>query len=181
MASSNLDTELEHQSGFGKVAHVPVIFDPEPGYARLPNRFLIDRALGAWDPRWRGARPSSQTLSELSLKSFGYWLCNALEWAQVRGIDLMTADYTSVLVSQYQEEMLNGTWSAGDAPLAVNTASARVKIALEYQMWCADKGHRAPFPIPIIPHCYSATQPEQGANGCPDTAAKTHGKGRNRF
>lgn len=42
-------------AGFGKVAHIPAIFDSEPGYARLPSRFLIDRALGVWDPSFRGA------------------------------------------------------------------------------------------------------------------------------
>ena len=83
------DPESLTKAGFGKVARVPVIFDSQPGYARLPNRFLIDRALGAWDPRWRGARPNPQPPSRISLKNFGYWLCNALEWAQVRGIDLM--------------------------------------------------------------------------------------------
>ena len=86
------DPEDLTKAGFGKVAHVPVIFDSEPGYSRLPNRFLIDRAVGVWDPKWRGARPNPHTPSRVSIKNFGYWLCNALEWAEIRGIDLMTCD-----------------------------------------------------------------------------------------
>lgn len=143
-------------AGFDKVAHVPLIFDSQPGYARLPNRFLIDRALGVWDPRWRAASPNPQLPSRISMKNFAYWLANGLEWAEVRGIDLMTADYTTVLIARYQEEMLKGIWSASGEPLAAETVNARVKIALEFQMWAADKGHRAPFSIPTATQSYTA-------------------------
>jgi len=54
------DPKLVAQAGFEKVAHIPVIFDSQPGYSRLPTQFLIDRALGAWDPKWRGARLNPQ-------------------------------------------------------------------------------------------------------------------------
>ena len=143
-------------AGFGKVAHVPVIFDSQPGYARLPNRFLIDRALGAWDPRWRGARPNPQPPSRISMKNFAYWLSNALEWCEVRQIDLMTAEYTTVLISRYQEEMLKGIWSASGEPLAAETVNARVQLALEFQMWAADRGYREPFLIPTVTRSYTA-------------------------
>lgn len=48
------DAKLLAEAGFEAVARLPFIFDSEPGYARLPNRFLIDRGLGFWDPKWRG-------------------------------------------------------------------------------------------------------------------------------
>ncbi len=144
------------KSGFGKVAHVPAIFDSEPGYARLPSRFLIDRALGLWEPTFRGAKPNPRPPSRISIKNFGYWLCNALEWAEVRSIDLMTCDYTTDLVGRYQQEMLKGIWSQSGEPLAAQTVNARVDVALEFQMWCSDKRYREPFLIPTVIRTYTA-------------------------
>lgn len=149
------DPELT-KAGFGKVAHVPAIFDSEPGYARLPSRFLIDRALGVWDPKWRGARPCPQPPSRVSMKNFAHWLCNALEWAEIRGIDLLNADYTAILISRYQMEMLKGIWSLRGKPLAAETVNARVQTALEFQLWGADKGYREPFLIPTVTRTYTA-------------------------
>ena len=140
-------------AGFEKVAHVPAIFDSEPGYARLPSQFLIDRALGVWDPKWRGARPNPQPPSRVSMKNFADWLCNALEWADALGIDLMTADYTTVLIARYQEDMMRGIWSSR-GPLSPATVNARVQTALDFQMWCADKKHRDPFLIPTVTRTY---------------------------
>jgi hypothetical protein len=151
-----LDPDELTKAGFGKVAHVPAIFDGEPGYARLPSRFLIDRALGVWDPVFRGTKPNPRPPSRVSIKNFGYWLCNALEWAQVRNIDLMSCDYTTVLINRYQVEMLKGIWSASGQPLSAKTVNARVDLALEFQMWCADKGHREPFLIPTVTRSYKA-------------------------
>jgi hypothetical protein len=50
------DPKLLAEAGFAALAYQPFILDSEPGYARLPNQFLIDRGLGVWDPRWRGKR-----------------------------------------------------------------------------------------------------------------------------
>jgi hypothetical protein len=129
------DPDKLTKAGFGKVAHVPAIFDGRPGYARLPSRFLIDRALGVWDPVFRGTKPNPRPPSRVSIKNFGYWLCNALEWAQVRNVDLMSCDYTTVLINRYQVEMLKGIWSASGQPLSAKTVNARVDLALEFQMW----------------------------------------------
>jgi hypothetical protein len=144
------------KAGFGKVAHLPFIFDGEPGYARLPNQFLIDRGLGYWDPKWRGAKRNPLPPTRQTMKNFAYWLANALEWAEIRGIDLMTADYTSVLINRYQQEMLKGIWSAHKTPLAPETVNLRVQNALEYQMWAADKGLREPFLVPTVTRTYVA-------------------------
>lgn len=151
-----LEPDKLTKAGFGKVAHVPAIFDGRPAYARLPSRFLIDRALGVWDPVFRGTKPNPRPPSRVSIKNFGYWLCNALEWAQVRNIDLMSCDYTTVLINRYQVEMLKGIWSASGQPLSPKTVNARVDLALEFQMWCADKGHREPFLIPTVTRSYKA-------------------------
>ena len=144
------------KAGFGRVAHVPAIFDSEPGYSRLPSRYLIDRAIGVWDPIGRGAKPNPHLPSRISIKNFGYWLCNSLEWAEVRGVDLMTCDYTTVLIGRYQQEMLKGIWSLRGEPLAAQTVNARIELALEFQMWCADKGYREPFLIPTNVRTYMA-------------------------
>lgn len=150
------DVDELTQAGFGKVAHVPSIFDSEPGYSRLPSRFLMDRALSVWDPSFRGSKPNPRPPSRVSIRNFGYWLCNALEWAEIRDIDLMSCDYTTVLIGRYQQEMLKGIWSASGEPLSAQTVNARVELALEFQMWCADKGHREPFLIPTFTRSYSA-------------------------
>lgn len=150
------DADELTEAGFGKVAHIPAIFDSTPGYARLPSRFLIDRALGVWDPTGRGTKPNPRPPSRISIKNFGYWLCNALEWAEVRGVDLIACDYTTVLIGRYQQEMLKGIWSLRGKPLAAQTVNARIAVTLEFQIWCADKGYREPFLIPTVTRSYTA-------------------------
>lgn len=143
-------------AGFAHLAHQPFIFDSNPGYARLPNQFLIDRGLGIWDPKGRGMQRNPLPPSRVSMRNFAGWLTNALEWAEARGLDLMSADYSVVLVARYQEEMLKGIWSAHNTPLSPETVNARVQIALDFQMWAADKGLREPFVIPTTTTTYVA-------------------------
>lgn len=144
------------EAGFGALAYQPFILDSEPGYARLPNQFLIDRSLGYWEPKWRGEKRNPIPPSRISMRNFARWLANALEWADTRSIDLMRADYASDLIGRYQEEMLKGIWSADNRPLAPETVNARVQTALEFQMWAADKGLREPFVIPTTTTTYIA-------------------------
>ena len=150
------DPKLLGQEGFEKVAHIPCIFDSEPGYARLPSRYLIDRALGVWDPKSRGEHPNPQLPSRRSIKNYADWLANALEWAEMRRIDLMEADYTTMLIGRYQEEMLKGIWSSHGEPLGAETVNPRVQAVLEYQMWAVDKGLRSHFVIPTVTKTYDA-------------------------
>lgn len=150
------DPKILTEAGFAAVAHFPFIFDAEPGYARQPNQFLIDRGLGYWDPKSRGQKRNPLPPSRISMRNFARWLANALEWAEIRGVDLMTTDYSSVLIGHYQEEMLKGVWSADNRPLAPETVNARVQIALEYQMWASDKGLREPFLIPTVTRTFIA-------------------------
>lgn len=140
--------DLTTQAGFGKVAHLPCIFDNRPGYHRLSSQYLIDRGLGLWSPKTRGGaqrveRPSAQTI-----KNYADWLANFLEWAEVRGVDLATCDYTEHLHDRYQAEMLKGIWSRDNSPLSPNTINPRVQQACDFLTWMADKGHREPFGIP---------------------------------
>ncbi|WP_150429398.1 hypothetical protein [Dechloromonas sp. CZR5] len=153
------DPKFLKDAGFEKVAHLPIIFDSEPGYARFPNQFLIDRGIGYWDPKWRGSKRNPLPPTRVSMKNFAYWLANALEWAEVRGVDLMKADYASTLIGRYQKEMLKGIWSAYNKSLSPETVNSRIGIALEYQMWAADKGLREPFSIPTVTSTYFVDSP----------------------
>ncbi|MDP2869158.1 MAG: hypothetical protein Q8O08_10040 [Methyloversatilis sp.] len=143
-------------AGFGHLADQPFIFDSSPGYARLPNQFLIDRALGIWDPKGRRSSRNPMPPSRVSMRNFARSLCNALEWAEARDVDLITADYSTVLIGRYQQEMLKGIWSAENRPLKANTVNPRVQIALEFQMWAADKGLREPFHVPTVTRTFIA-------------------------
>jgi integrase len=132
----------------GYVGH-PFILDGAPCYADLPNRYLLDRALGFWDPVSRGTKHAVKPAAK-TLLAYAQWLANALEWAQARGVDLMLADYTTQLLAGYQSEMLTGSWSAKQQELSAATANLRVQAVLEYQMWGVDKGLRPPFEIPTV-------------------------------
>lgn len=150
------DPQFLAEAGFEKVATFPFIFDSEPGYARYPNQFLIDRGLGYWDLKWRGTKRNPLPPSRVSIVNYASWLTNALEWAELRGVNLMEADYTIDLVGRYQEEMLKGIWSADNTPLSAETVNKRVQIALEYQIWAADKGLRVEAVIPSVTRTYVA-------------------------
>lgn len=136
------------EAGFAHLGDHPFIMDSGPGYARLPNRFLLDRALGVWPPKGHGRGCCPVLPARISMKNYAYWLCNALEWAETRSVDLMTCDYFDVLIGRYQEEMIKGIWSADNRGLSANTVNTRVQIAIEYGMWARDKGLRDAFVIP---------------------------------
>jgi hypothetical protein len=149
-----------NQAGFGDLVDVPFVRDGDLAYAELPNRFLIDLALGFWSIRGRDKDDSvdqgrSPPPTRESLKSVAYWLVNALEWADTRSVDLMNCDYVSVL-GRYQEEMLQGIWSADGSPLQAATVNARVGAVLSYQQWGAAKKLREPVSIPTVTATYWA-------------------------
>ena len=171
-------------ANFGHLEHLPFIRDSRLAYAQQPNRFLIDRALGVWDPRNRGGAgahgrvqsavpPSRETMVNLA-----YWLTNALEWADMRTIDLMSCDYSSVLIARYQREMLAGIWSVSGKPLKPATVNARVGVALEYQQWAADKGLREPVSVPTVTTTYRAPSSRNSRSHETKTVEARQGKVR---
>lgn len=125
----------------------PFIMDGRPGYAETPNAYLIDRGLGLWDPIGRGTR-NDRRPARRSLINYADWLANALEWADTRGVDLLTADYATVLIAGYQAEMLAGIWSSTKKSLSANTVNLRVQAVVDYQLWAHDKGIREAFELP---------------------------------
>ncbi len=131
---------------FGAVAHLPCIFDSSPRYHRLGSRYLIDRALCVWPQKITGAL-SFRTPSAQSMKNYAYWLSNFLEWAEIRGVDLLTCDYANHIRGLYHPEMLNGTWSYAGKGLSTATVKMRVNLACDYLSWLAAKGYRGTFEV----------------------------------
>jgi integrase len=144
------DSSLTSSAGFGKVAHLPCIFDMRPGYHRLGSAYLIDKGLGVWDSR----NPESASLplrvppSRISMKSYAHWLSNFLEWADVRGVDLVTCNYVEHVQGRYQSEMQTGTWSQSAQALSAATINVRVQVAIDFLLWMFHKGHRGSFRVP---------------------------------
>lgn len=114
------DQALTAAAGFGKVARLPCIFDSRPGYHRLGSRYLIDRGLGIWDPVSHGRRPRPAP-TEQTIRSYAHWLANFLEWADLRGVDVLTCEYVTHVHGRYQSEMLRGTWSRDGTALSPQT------------------------------------------------------------
>lgn len=144
------------KAGFSHLSRVPWLFDSKLAYAELPNQFLIDLALGVWDQRHRGSVLRTHPPTDLTLRTTAEWLANALEWAEARSIDLLSCDYSQVLLARYQGEMNSGQWSSDGRPLKPATINARVGAALAYQMWASDKGLRPPVVVPTVTLTYRA-------------------------
>lgn len=142
------DQEKLTQADYGKVAHLPCIFDSRPGYHRLASQFLIDRGVGLWDPRWRGSNESIIPPTFISMKNIADRLANFLEWCEARSIDPLAVDYKRDLIGRYQTEMLKGIWSRDAVSLAARTVNARVESACEFLNWTSDKGLRETLFIP---------------------------------
>lgn len=83
------------------------------------------------------------------MRNYSHWLANFLEWADLRGVDILTCEYGGHVHGRYQGEMLQGTWSRDGVPLSPQTINVRVQQACDFLSWLADKGHRAAFEIPV--------------------------------
>ena len=130
------------------LAHVPYILDSRPGFHRLANAYLVDRALGLWHPRTQPGQPSSLIPSKQSVHNYAQWLVNFLEWADRRRVGLSTCSYAVHVQGRYQSEMLEGTWARNGRPRKPNTVNVRVHQACEFLSWMVAYGHRGPFSIP---------------------------------
>lgn len=142
------DPGVTAKAGFGLVAHLPCIFDSRPGYHRTASQYLIDRGLGLWSMESRGKRPLAVAPTQKTIRSYAAWLANFLEWAEVRGVDLLSCDYVTHVYGRYQADMLNGRWSRDGVALSASTVNGRVMVACEYLSWLSDKGLRRPFEVP---------------------------------
>lgn len=130
------------------LAHLPFILDTRPGYHRLGNAYLNDRGLGLWGPTSGADRPAGRISSPRSMHNYAQWLANFLEWADLRGVDVHTCDYTTHIAGRYQLEMLKGLWSRDGTALAPTTVNLRVQQACDFFTWMCDTGRRSEFHIP---------------------------------
>lgn len=140
---------LTAQAGFGKVAHLPCIFDGRPGYHRQASAYLIDRGLGYWNPLTRGTDASSVPPTYNTILNYAHWLANFLDWANIRGVNLATCSYGEHVHGRYQKGMAEGSWSRDGKGLGARTINVRVQQACDYLTWLSDKGLRPPFAIPM--------------------------------
>ncbi|MBD8566161.1 site-specific integrase [Oxalobacteraceae sp. CFBP 8763] len=144
------DPTVTSAAGFGRVAHLPCIFDNRPGYHRLASRYLIDRGLGLWNPTTRSSIHKGHLPTDQTIRNYAHWLVNFLEWAEIRGIDIDTCTYREHIQGRYQAEMLCGMWSSNGKGLSPRTVNLRVQQACDYLLWLEDNGHRTAFYIPYI-------------------------------
>lgn len=133
---------------FPALANVPYILDSRPGFHRLANAFLVDRALGLWHPRTPSGQPPAVLPSQKSIHNYAQWLANFLEWADRRGVALTTCSYAVHVQGRYQNEMIQGTWARNGRPCKPNTVNVRVHQACEFLSWMVALGHRGPFIVP---------------------------------
>lgn len=135
----------EFAKRYPALADFPFILDSRPGYHRLGNHYLIHRGLGLWAPTWRGV---GRIPTPASLDNFADWLVNFLEWADLRGVDVRTCNYTTHIWGRYQKEMLDGLWSRNGERLSAATVNARVLQACDYLQWLVHRGERGAFEVP---------------------------------
>ncbi|MGV3682138.1 MAG: site-specific integrase [Acidovorax sp.] len=129
--------------GFGRVAHVPFIFDGNWSYHRLSSDYLTERALLDWSPGGGAGFGSKRLLTEISLRGIGESLCNFLEWVERRNLDWRQLEYQEHIVEGYQAEMRHGSWSVRGKSLSPATVNRRVQEACNYLIWASAKCHRS--------------------------------------
>lgn len=142
------DSEFLTVEGYGKVANIPCIFDSRPGFHRLGSLYLIERALGVWSNRDKITKNKLVIPSRQSMKNYADWLCNFLEWCEVREIDYLSLDYSRDLIGGYQREMLEGSWSRDNRSLSERTINVRVDTAGDFIGWSTEKGLCVALSIP---------------------------------
>jgi len=140
------DVKLVADAGFGKVAHIPHILDSDHVYHRLGSKYLNERGIGHWNPENRFTPCTAPT--DRSIKDYGDWLINFLEWAETRKIKLHQCEYQTHLIDRYQAEMLSGKWSRDGKALSGTTVNLRVQEACNFLKWMADKELRTAFDVP---------------------------------
>lgn len=133
---------------YPSLAHIPYILNSASAFHRLANRFLIERGVGSWHPKTRLERRAWLIPSPRSIRNYADWLVNFLEWAERRGIDLITCDYHKHILGRYQPDMLEGRWSRDGGKLANSSVNFRVNLACDYLVWLHDRGFRGPFDVP---------------------------------
>lgn len=135
-------------SGYESVGHVPFLLSAGLEYLDEPNRFLRERATGAWHPNRREQSPYGRALrpSENTIRAYGRDLENALTYFETRKLDWRTIDYQQLL-DTYDADMGTGRCSADGSGLGNSTINRRVDTLVEFLLWSGDRGFRRPFSV----------------------------------
>lgn len=137
------DRERLTAEGFGKVAHIPAIFDSKWSYQTRPSLYLRERALCSYRPR--NAKMSITELTERSIEVFGESICNFLEWCELHSKDWKTLDYTNGVLKGYQNALSAGTFSVRQRGLAPSTTNLRAEEACNFLDWAYRHKFREEF------------------------------------
>lgn len=136
-------------AGYDSISHVPCVFDSTWVLHDAATSYLIDRALkqfSARDPS--GSKSEGATLpTEQSLKSFGSWLVDHLDWCEHSGRDWRTVTYASDIINGYQRDMETGIWSRDQIPLSPSTINSRGDEACLFHQWGESRGLRKEFKV----------------------------------
>ena len=102
---------------------------------------------------------SVDTLTPASKQSFGEYICNFLEWCELRNLDWRLLDYKTHILSGYQKEMSAGSFSANHRGLAPSTVNSRVQEVWNFLEWAASRAFRTNFDVPTITVSVSRNNP----------------------
>ncbi len=139
------DVDRLTAEGFGKVAHIPAVFDDKWSYQPDPSLYLRERALCSYRPR--NAKMSITELTDRSIQGFGESLCNFLEWCELHSKDWRTLDYADGILKGYQNALLAGTFSVGQRGLAPSTVNLRAEEACNFLLWAYQRNLRGEFSV----------------------------------
>ena len=142
------DSTITTSKGFGKVAHLPCIFDSRPGFHLPGSQYLIDRGLGVWHPKLYKTNYPARPPAAASIRNYANWLVNFLEWTEARSINVYTCSYHEHVYQRYQTELVYVYWSRDGKELSPSTINSYVDVACDFLSWMAYKGFRSAFHIP---------------------------------
>ena len=136
-------------AGYSTVAHVPFVLRDLSKYDVPASAYLRDRALLRFVPgvAIEGGVDMARYPTRQSLITFGSSITNFLEWCDERKLDWRDLEYTFDLVEGYQAEMLRGSWSASGKGLSAQTVNMRLREAVHFLDWAAQRGLRKPFDV----------------------------------
>lgn len=137
-------------AGYSSLAHCPFLIDASGSYPDAANRYLRERALAEWKPKYRINRQDEDAfglrfLTKKSCEALGKRLVAFFQWCERTGKDWREVDYTNDLVFGWQKAMLDGSGTASGARLSVKTINPRISEASYFLTWAYERGLRPPF------------------------------------
>ncbi len=133
-----------------RYGRVPFLLSNDMEYLDEANRFLRERATGAWRPH-RGdvsAYAARSLLSDNTLDAYSRDLENFWTYVEAQRLSWRAMTYQDLLDS-YDKDMGRGRWSEDGKPLSPSTINRRVDLAAQFLEWAADRGERSPFKVPV--------------------------------